>query len=243
MSTENLNLNLNNFNAEYLLEKILSAGQDLVAEGKSQTKDIRAKGQDLAVKGEDFLVDKLNIEDNEAGRAALRKGVAAGGAAGALALLLSSRSGRKIATLGGLGALGTLAYKAHKAGKMPTSTAEVIGLLKGQKAEARSDVLLKAMISAAKADGEISAQETSFIDSYDSVSASALQEIMDMPANPKAVAALSDGPQAAAEIYAVSCRVANGLNPRERDYLDALAISLRMDPDTAARIETDVRTG
>ena len=99
MSTENLNLNLNNFNAEELLEKILSAGQDLVAEGKSQTKDIRAKGQDLAVKGEDFLVDKLNIEDNEAGRAALRKGVAAGGAAGALALLLSSRSGRKIATL------------------------------------------------------------------------------------------------------------------------------------------------
>ena len=241
MSTDHLNLK--NFNAEDLLEKILSAGQDLVTEGKAQTKDIRAKGQDLAVKGEDYLVDKLNIEDSEAGRAALRKGVAAGGAAGALALLLSSRSGRKLATLGGLGALGTLAYKAHKAGKMPTSTAEVIGLLKGDKAEARSEILLKAMISAAKADGEISNTEAAFIDSFDSVSASALQEIMDMPANPKAVASLSDGPQAAAEIYAVSCRVANGLNPKERDYLDQLAMSLKLDPDTAAKIETEVRTG
>ncbi len=241
MATDHLNLK--NFNAEDLLEKILAAGQDLVSEGKAQTKDIRGKGQDLAVKGEDFLVDKLNIEDTDVGRAALRKGVAAGGAAGALALLLSSRSGRKLATIGGLGALGTLAYKAHKAGKMPTSTAEVIGLLKGDKAEVRSDILLKAMISAAKADGEISKAETAFIDSFDSVSVSALQEIMDMPANPKAVAALSDGPQTAAEIYAVSCRVANGLNPKERDYLDILAMSLKLDPDTAARIETDVRTG
>ena len=126
---------------------------------------------------------------------------------------------------------------------MPTSTAEVIGLLKGSKAEARSDILLKAMISAAKADGDISKAETSFIDSFDNVSAAALQEIMDMPANPKAVAALADSPQAAAEIYAVSCRVANGLNPKERDYLDKLAMNMKLDPETAARIETDVRTG
>ncbi len=236
-------LNLKNFNAEELLEKILAAGKDLAAEGKVQTKGLRVKGQELAVKGEDYLVDKLNIEDTEVGRASLRKGVAAGGAAGALALLLTSRSGRKLATLGGLGALGTLAYKAHKAGKMPTSTAEVIGLLKGSKAEARSDILLKAMISAAKADGDISKAETSFIDSFDNVSAAALQEIMDMPANPKAVAALADSPQAAAEIYAVSCRVANGLNPKERDYLDKLAMNMKLDPETAARIETDVRTG
>ena len=47
----------------------------------------------------------------------------------------------------------------------------------------------------------------------------------------------------ALEIYGASCRVANGLNPRERDYLDRLAMELRLDPDTAARVETEVRTG
>jgi len=74
------------------------------------------KGKEIAAKGEDALVDKLGIEDTEASRAALRKGVGTGAAAGALALLLSSRSGRKMATLGGLAGLGAIAYKAHKSG-------------------------------------------------------------------------------------------------------------------------------
>ena len=47
----------------------------------------------------------------------------------------------------------------------------------------------------------------------------------------------------ALEIYGASCRIANGLNPRERNYLDSLAMELRLDPEIAARVETDVRTG
>jgi len=70
-----------------------------------------------------------------------------------------------------------------------------------------------------------------------------LQLALEQAPDPVAIAKLADNPQVAAEIYAVSCRVANGLNPKEREYLDALGMALRLDPEIAARIETDVRTG
>lgn len=235
--------NLPEINPQELLEQILSAGKDLMKQGQAHTGDLTVKGKELAAKGEDYLVDKLNIEDTEVSRQALRKGVGTGAAAGAIALLLSSRSGRKMATLGGLGALGVLAFKAHKAGKMPTSAEDVIGLLKGPQADARAAILLKAMVSAAKADGSLHEEEMDIIRAYEGASTEAVQAVMDQPANAKAIAAMAQSDQAAAEIYAVSCRVANGLNPKERDYLDQLAMGLKLDPELAAKIETEMRTG
>ena len=236
-------LNLVDINPQELLEQILATGKGLVKQGQAHTADLTIKGKELAAKGEDYLVDKLNIEDTEVSREALRKGVGTGAAAGAIALLLSSRSGRKMATLGGLGALGVLAYKAHKAGKMPTSAEDVIGLLTGPQAEARAAVLLKAMVSAAKADGSLHDDELEIIKAYEGATVEAVQAVMNQPSNAKAIAALADSDQAAAEIYAVSCRVANGLNPKERDYLDNLAMGLKLDPELAAKIETEMRTG
>lgn len=236
-------LNLAGIDPQDLLNQILAAGKDLVKQGQAQTGDLTVKAKELASNGEDYLVDKLNIEDTEITREALRKGVGAGAAAGAIALLLSSRSGRKVATLSGLGALGLLAFKAHKAGKMPTSAEDVIGLLKGPEANARAAILLKAMVSAAKADGSIHEGELDIINAYEGASVEAVQAVMDQPADAKAIAAMADSDQAAAEIYAVSCRVANGLNPRERDYLDTLAMGLKLDPELAAKIETEMRTG
>lgn len=236
-------LNLTGIDPQDLLNQILAAGKDLVKQGQAQTGDLTVKAKELASNGEDYLIDKLNIEDTQLSREALRKGVGTGAAAGAIALLLSSRSGRKMATLGGLGALGLLAFKAHKAGKMPTSAADVIGLLKGPAANARAAILLKAMVSAAKADGSLHDDELDIINAYEGASVEAVQAVMDQPADAKAIAAMADSDQAAAEIYAVSCRVANGLNPRERDYLDRLAMGLKLDPELAAKIETEMRTG
>jgi len=236
-------LNLSEINPQELLEQILAAGKGLVKQGQAQAGDLTVKGKELAAKGEDYLVDKLDLEDTDVSREALRKGVGTGAAAGAIALLLSSRSGRKMATLGGLGALGVLAYKAHKAGKMPTSAEDVIGLIKGPQADARAAVLLKAMVSAAKSDGSLHDDELEIIKAYEGASVDAVQAVMDQPANAKAIAAMADSDQAAAEIYAVSCRVANGLNPKERDYLDTLAMGLKLDPELAAKIETEMRTG
>ena len=228
---------------EDLLEDILDAGKELLEKGKAQTGDLTAKSKKLAAKGEDYLVDKLDIEDTAIGREALRKGVGAGAAAGAIALLLSSRAGRKMATLGGLGALGVVAYKAHQSGKMPGSAEDVIGLLKGPAAKDRCAILLKAMVSAAKADGLLHEDEIEIIKAYEGATVEDVQAVMDQPANAKSIAAMADSAQAAAEIYAVSCRVANGLNPKERDYLDTLAMNLKLDPELAAQIETEMRTG
>ena len=237
------NLDLGNVDLQDLLNQILATGKDLVKQGKAQTGDLTVKGKELASKGEDYLVDKLNLEDTELSRKALRKGVGTGAAAGAMALLLTSRSGRKMAALGGLGALGMLAYKAHKSGKMPTSAEDVIGLIKGPKANERAAILLKAMVSAAKADGSLHEDELEIIKAYEGADVEAIQAVMDQPTNAKAIAAMADSDQAAAEIYAVSCRVANGLNPKERDYLDQLAMGLKLDPELAAKIETEMRTG
>jgi len=231
--------------AQDILEQLLSAGRELAAQSKDRSKGLSKKGKEIAAKGEDYLIDKMGIEDNAKTRDALRKGVGAGAAAGALALLLSSRSGRKVATIGGLAGLGALAWKAYQknGGKMPKSAQEIIGLIKGPKAEARADVILQAMIAAAKADGRINDTEMTLIKAYNGASVEVLQAAIDSPVSAREIAALADSEQAAREIYAASCRIANGLNTKERDYLDRLAMALQLDPELAARIETDVRTG
>ena len=232
-------------NIQNLLNEILSGGRELAAEAKTRVNETGAidKGKELGKKGEDLLIEKLGLEDTPKIREALRKGVGTGAAAGALLLLLKSKSGRKLATLGGLAGLGTLAYKAYQknGGKMPTNWKdEVIGMISGPKADNRSEAILRAMISAAKADGEITDAEMSFIKNHDEVD---LGNILEQDCDPIEIARMSDSDQAAREIYAASCRIANGLNEKERDYLDDLAMALRLDPDLAARLETDVRTG
>ena len=240
--------------AQDLLDQILSAGRDLVKEGKARSADIAEqaksgqltkKGKEIAAKGEDILAEKLGIEDSVGGRDAMRKGAAAGAAAGALALLLSSRSGRKVATLGGLAGLGMLAYKAYEknGGNMPNWKDEVVGLIKGPDAETRSETLLLAMVAAAKADGNISAAEMKVLTAHNEGAVDVLENALSQNPDAKSIAALVTNGQAAREVYAVSCRIANGLSPKERDYLDSLAIALDLDPELAARIETDIRTG
>ncbi len=234
------NTQLSQFNAQQLLEQILGAGKKLAKDGKNQSKELTGKAQKIALKGEDALIDKLGIEDTAASRDALRKGA---GAAGALALLLSSRSARKVATLGGLAGLGVIAYKAHQSGRMPQSVDEAVGLLTGAAGNERADTLLKAMIAAAKADGKLNEDEMEMIKAHSPAAVKGLEATLAAEPDPKAIAALAKNDQEAAEIYAVSCRIANGLNVKEREYLDQLAMALRMDPTVAAKLETDVRTG
>lgn len=228
--------------AQHLLDQILGTGQDLVKKAKSaDTAELTAKGKEMFKQAEDTLADKLGVGDDAASRKKLRLGTAA--TAGALALVLGNRSKRKFAALGGLGALGFLAYKAQKSGTMPKNFQDVVNLINNKAPANRADILLKAMVSAAKADGDISDEELVMLDALDGVESDDVRAVLAGNANPEAIAALAKDDQTAAEIYAVSCRVANGLNPRERDYLDRLAMEMRLDPEIAARIETDVRTG
>ena len=145
--------------------------------------------------------------------------------------------------MGGLGGLGYIAYKAQQAGKLPKSMDEVMDLIKGNAQSNRNEVLLLAMVSAAKADGDVSAEELSLLDALEGVESEDVRTVLASDADPVAIAALAKNDQMALEIYGASCRIANGLNPRERNYLDRLAMELRLDPEIAARVETDVRTG
>jgi len=126
---------------------------------------------------------------------------------------------------------------------MPGSLDEAIGLLKGPKAEFRAQALIAAMVAAAKADGSVDEAEMAFIKAHKSVDADGLKAALNTAPDAKAIAKLADSPQAAREIYAVSCRVATDDNPLERTYLDSLAMALDLDPELAARIETEMRTG
>jgi len=96
------------------------------------------------------------------------------------------------------------------------------------------------MIAAAKADGDISDAEMSFIKDHDEID---LGDILNQEPDALQIAQLADSEQARREIYAASCRIADGLNEKERDYLDNLAMALQLDPDLAALLETEVRTG
>ena len=234
------NSSLPQFNAQELLDQILDAGKKLAKDGKDQSKELTGKAKTIALKGEDALIDKLGIEDSEASRDALRKGA---GAAGALALLLSSRSARKMATLGGLAGLGVIAYKAHQAGRMPQSVDEAVGLLTGSAGNERANILLQAMVAAAKADGKLSEDELEMIKAHNPEVVAELESALIADPDPAAIAALAKTDQEAAEIYAVSSRVANGLNVKEREYRDELAMALKIDPVIAAKLETDMRTG
>lgn len=228
--------------AQDLLEQILGKGQNLIKQAKSaDSAELTAKGKAIFKQGEDALAGKLGMGDDADSRKKLRIGAAA--AAGAMALLLRDRSNRKLATLGGLGGLGYIAYKAQQAGKLPKSMDEVMALINGQAQPNRAEALLVAMVSAAKADGEISEDEMELLNAIEGIESEDIRAVLAGDANPAAVAALAKNDQMALEIYGASCRIANGLNPRERDYLDHLAMELRLDPEVAARVETDVRTG
>jgi len=228
--------------AQDLLNQILGAGTGLINKAKStDTAELTSKGKAMYKQAEDALADKLGVGDDDDSRNKLRLGSAA--TAGALALLLGGRSGRKIVGLAGLGALGMVAYKAQQAGKMPKNVQDVMDLLKKKAPANRADILLTAMIHAAKADGEISDEEAILFDRIDGVDAEDVKAVLAGEADPSSVATLANDDQTALEIYAASCRIANGLNPRERDYLDRLAMELKLDPEIAARVETDVRTG
>jgi uncharacterized membrane protein YebE (DUF533 family) len=134
-----------------LLTQLLGGGFNLTGRSGDLTKQARELGQ----RGENFLIDKLGMDDNDASRDQIRQQAKYAGIAGGLALLLSSRSTRKLATLGGLAALGAVAYKGHKRGAMPKDFKDAVNLLTGHDSDRRSNMLLRAMIAAARADGTI----------------------------------------------------------------------------------------
>jgi len=112
--------------------------------------------------------------------------------------------------------------------------------------ESLSLKLVRAMIGAAKADGQIDASETDRI--FGQISALGLNDEersfllaeVNKPRGVREVAACAESPQEAAEIYAISVMAVNPNGLAERLYLGELSRLLKLDPAFAKTIHDRV---
>jgi uncharacterized membrane protein YebE (DUF533 family) len=208
--------------------------------------------QELAQKGQTMAQQQLQLPpegpEREAFLQTLGKSAAAGGL---LAMLLGTGIGRKLTgsalKVGSLAALGTVAYNAYQKWQGQAATGRPIDQLSGPEAAARSLALLKAMVSAAKADGHIDSAERARIEnqlaalSLDADTLKFFKEELAKPLDAKAVAVLADSPVAAAEIYLTSLLVIDDQNDPERAYLQSLARELKLAPELLTALEDQAK--
>ena len=192
-------------------------------------------------------------------------GLAGGAAAGGvMALLMGSKSARKIAgkaaTYGGAALLGGLAFKAYQnwqgnkqntditapSGQQPVDPSSfhqrAISQQSGQGVNPEL-VLVKAMIAAAKADGHIDADEQQRIFKAvekTSLSASEKGLIFDYLQKDIPVFEITSGIsgiEMKAEVYLASCLVITPDHPAERAHLDNLAMALQLPAELSQQLE------
>ncbi len=210
-------------------------------------------GKEAAEKGKEWIEEKADIPkagpEREAALSNLAKGAAAGGL---LALLLGTRGGRRLTgtavKLGGLAALGTLAYKAYQSwhavkSTRPEEPGTPVDRLTGEAAEKRGQILLKAMLDAAKADGHIDDEERAkILDQAKTLGLKEetlrfIEEQLQTPVDARAIAAEADSKETAAEIYLLSRMVIDAANDQEKRYLQQLAEALDLERDFVVQLE------
>jgi len=214
-------------------------------------------GRELVAKGQNVIEQKLDIPDSgsqrDAAWSSMGKGAAAAGVA---ALLLGTRAGRGLTglalKLGSLGAIGGLAYKTFqdwqaKQGGPTVDPGQPVTDLSGSQLDNRGKALLRAMLSAAKADGHIDQTEQTKIDAYlqklnlDPEALHFVKDEITKPLNVKEVAAGADSPAAAVEIYLTSLLAMNPDNEVEQTYLNDLARELKLPPELVAELLDQVK--
>jgi uncharacterized membrane protein YebE (DUF533 family) len=183
-------------------------------------------------------------------------GGSSGGLGGALGGALGgggtqSRSGgTNYAALASLGMMAFQAYQAwqrSQASAAPQQIPQTANLLAGPEVEEHSHAVLRALIAAAKADGEIDAREQQMINGEISKHTDdpQLQQWFEsevakpLDANEVAEAANGD-PAMAAEMYLVSVILVDDQQDAERNYLDELA-ALQIDPQLQVHLEQQAK--
>ena len=211
-------------------------------------------GRDYVDKGVDIAQEKLDVpEDPDARKAMLSTAGKGALAAGAIAALLGTKSGRKLTgttlKLGSLAAIGGLAYKTFQewqnqnSGKIETA-GKSINELSDDAKEKRSVGLLKAMLAAAQVDGHIDDAERSKIVEQikalglQSDTAQSIEDELKQPVDIKTLAESADSPEAAAEMYLVSRVILDVDNVQERLFLNELASALGLETELVNSLET-----
>jgi len=189
---------------------------------------------------------------NQAGHAAGGKQNLALGGLGALAGALLGGGGKSLGgALGGgvMALLGAMAFKAlrgsgQSTGQVPLGLLEPQTEAEQQELEHHTELVLKAMINAAKADGQIDEEEIQRIvgklqeGGSDAEDQRYVLTQMQKPAETeKLISAAKGRPELAAQIYAASLMAIEVDTPAERAYLGKLASGLELTPEVAGRIE------
>ena len=189
---------------------------------------------------------------SDAGNAVGGKQNLALGGLGALAGALLGGGGKSVGgALGGgvMALLGTMAYQALKGAgsqepEVPLGLQEPQSAAERQQLEQNSEIVLKAMINAAKADGQIDQGEIQRIVGKlqeSGMGKEAQQYVlteMTKPLNTQALIASAKGqPAFGAQIYAASLLAIEVDTPEEKKYLDQLAAGLGLNPEVTQRIK------
>jgi uncharacterized membrane protein YebE (DUF533 family) len=214
----------------------LSGMADQVTGGRSPS-DLLAQAKDL-------------IANNQ--------GLATATAAGVGGLLIGTRGGRAMigtaARLGGLALIGGLAYKAmqnYQAGKSLITTGDAVleapkgsGFAEGDSDdEERALIMVRSMIAAAAADGEIDETERARILSnlkevgLDDEAASFLGEEFSNPLDADGLIALSTSPQMAAQIYTAARLAIDPDKKAEKIFLTNLSSGLDLEAELVSHID------
>ena len=244
-------------NAQELLEQLMNSGKQLAARGR----ELAEQGMEYAKGGVEQAKDKIGDQLEQyvelpppgAERDELFKKIGATAAVGGiLALLVGTKSGRKILSpvikVGSVAALGAVGFKAYEKWKEQngiTSDGQSIANLEGDEAAQRSEVILRAMVSAALADGSISGDEQDAVNNHiqsaglEEQSAGILMSEISNPSGAAGIAGLSNSTEMGVDLYLASLAVTGVDNAADRNYLSELAQSLNLDGGLVEQIHTE----
>lgn len=201
----------------------------------------------LGARAEDAAADRLGVgQDADSRRQMRNTALGAGAAAGVLGLLLGSRGGRGLlgrgAALGGVAVLGKMAYDAWQGRGDGATLADA----DATDADRRAETLIWAMITAARADGQIDEAEQAQIDralrDLPLPVRANLTTVMMRAPDPDAIARRARSDQERGEIYAASVLMCGGDDPAERDYLSRLAGALGLTAAQVAALDNGVNS-
>lgn len=183
------------------------------------------------------------------------KSLGAGAVGGGLVNLLmgskkSKKLGKKVGKnalkIGGAAALGALAYTVYNNWQGKQQTASVQEDFNANDA-IHNELIIKAMIAAAKADGHVDTEEMQRIESTlkeagaDAGLQAMLHNELNKPLDPSEIARLAQSPQQASEIYLASLIVVDEQNFMEKAYLQELAKQLQLAPEVTFQLEQQLQ--
>lgn len=151
-----------------------------------------------------------------------------------------------------LASLGMAAFQAYQAwqrqqASAPQQAIQTVDQLEGPEAEAHSHAVLRALIAAAKADGNIDAQEKQMISAEIGrhTDDPQLQQWLDAevakPLNAADFAEYAGDPALASEVYLASVMLVDNQQDAERSYLDELAAQLQIDANLQLHLEQQAK--